>query len=80
MLKFWKKESRPIKAISTPLNNPANAFKDGVGIYCPRCDRPYLRNAGETHTELMNRVKDHVSQQHPDHDPEWFDTYPDHED
>lgn len=38
---------------------------------CPRdCHR------GRTYPTL-EAVKEHVRKQHPDHDPEWFDTYPD---
>lgn len=48
-------------------------------IYCPRCQRGYNRKKGESYTDILNRVKDHVSLQHPDHDPEWADTYPDPE-
>lgn len=45
-------------------------------IYCPRCERPYKRKQGEKYSATMRRVIDHVAQQHPDHDPEWWDTYP----
>lgn len=36
-------------------------------MYCPRCDRLY---------ENLEKVKKHVAEQHPDHDPEWWETYP----
>lgn len=45
-------------------------------VCCPRCDRKY---GGKDKNEVWNRVKKHVAEQHPDHDPEWFDTYPEHE-
>ena len=48
-------------------------------VYCPRCDKAFDRKTGWTYTELLNKVKSHVEHQHPDHDPEWFDTYPDPE-
>lgn len=35
-------------------------------VYCPRCDRPYPD---------LETVKKHVVEQHPDHDPYWFETY-----
>lgn len=46
-------------------------------FFCPRCDRRYDRKDGESYTGLLNRVIFHVSQQHPDHDPEWWDTFKD---
>lgn len=46
-------------------------------VYCPRCQRPYTQKSSETHEDLMDRVIKHVSGQHPDHDPQWWDTYPD---
>ena len=36
-------------------------------MYCPRCDKL------KPNLEVL---KDHVSKQHPDYDPEWWDTYP----
>lgn len=48
-------------------------------FYCPRCDRAYERKDGETYNAFVERVKRHVSQQHPDHDPEWWDTFKDPE-
>ena len=48
-------------------------------IYCPRCQRGYNRKKGEAYTDILNRVKDHVALQHPDHDPDWADTHPDPE-
>lgn len=33
--------------------------------YCPRCDRPY---------DSLDEVKTHVTMQHPDHDPLWYDS------
>lgn len=47
-------------------------------LYCPRCDRKYDSKSGETYKRLMDRLIKHVSEQHPDHDPEWFDTFPSH--
>lgn len=46
----------------------------GTEMYCPRCDHKYdsLKNREAT----LEIVKDHVAKQHPDHDPEWWDTYP----
>lgn len=41
-------------------------------IYCPRCDKGYTGPNEET---LLERVKKHVSEQHPDHDPMWWDTH-----
>lgn len=37
-------------------------------VYCPRCDRPY---EADTFEKAMIIVKKHVSEQHPDHDPNW---------
>lgn len=44
-------------------------------MFCPRCDRPYEGEgiAGKT---ALDKVKYHVREQHPDHDPYWFETYP----
>lgn len=42
-------------------------------MYCPRCDRPY---SGKNSDEALETVKKHVAEQHPDHDPDWADTYP----
>lgn len=42
-------------------------------MYCPRCDRPYEGNSND---DVLEKVKLHVQGQHPDHDPEWFETYP----
>lgn len=36
--------------------------------YCPRCDRVY---------DTLQKCIEHVAGQHPDHDPEWWDTHPD---
>lgn len=49
-------------------------------IFCPRCDRPYKGAIGESYRKLLDRVIKHVAEQHPDHDPEWYDTFPDHVD
>lgn len=47
---------------------------------CPRCDRTYdlpKVNAQETLASVTARVlalvKEHVREQHPDHDPDWAD-------
>lgn len=37
-------------------------------LYCPRCDREY---DGDNATLLWGKLKKHVSEQHPDHDPNW---------
>lgn len=37
-------------------------------MYCPRCDRKY---AGPGYDKVLAMVKEHVSLQHPDHDPNW---------
>lgn len=42
--------------------------------YCPRCDNPYTSN--ESKAAALEKVKTHVAAQHPDHDPEWYETYP----
>ncbi|QXO14093.1 hypothetical protein SEA_ENDAVE_71 [Gordonia phage EndAve] len=47
-------------------------------LYCPRCDRKYESKVGESYRKLMDRLIKHVRDQHPDHDPEWFDTFPSH--
>lgn len=44
-------------------------------MYCPRCDRPYV-GEGTPDTRALEKVKKHVSLKHPDHDPEWYETYP----
>lgn len=41
--------------------------------WCPRCDREYQE---DTWTKAFDKVKEHVKGQHPDHDPQWYDTYP----
>lgn len=45
-------------------------------LYCPRCDRAYTTPKGAKRIDTIERLKKHVALQHPDHDPEWFDTYP----
>lgn len=40
-------------------------------MYCPRCDRPY--DSHKSADETLKIVKNHVSEQHPDHDPNWAD-------
>lgn len=40
-------------------------------VYCPRCDRLYPN---------LEAAKTHVAKQHPDHDPEWWDTHPSDDD
>lgn len=47
-------------------------------LYCPRCDRAYTTKK-ETRIDTIERLKKHVALQHPDHDPNWFDTYPNNE-
>lgn len=44
-------------------------------LYCPRCDRVFITQ-NEKRIDTIERLKKHVALQHPDHDPEWFDTYP----
>lgn len=44
-------------------------------MYCPRCDRMYI-GEGTPETRALAKVKKHVAGQHPDHDPLWFETYP----
>lgn len=44
-----------------------------IKFICPRCDRPYY---APTADEVLEKVKTHVSGQHPDHDPLWYETYP----
>ncbi len=39
-----------------------------VNFYCPRCDRGYT---GKDPVEVERRVRKHVQEQHPDHDPDW---------
>lgn len=41
-------------------------------VYCPRCDREYTSEVSRA--DAMEKVKKHVPEQHPDHDPEWWDT------
>lgn len=50
--------------------------KTKITVYCPRCDRKYSNKKNETYKELMDNLIRHVSFQHPDHDPMWYDTYP----
>lgn len=40
-----------------------------ITIFCPRCDRSYT---GKSVT-VWEKLKHHVSEQHPDHDPNWAD-------
>ena len=40
---------------------------DNKPMYCPRCDRVKAN---------LETMKDHVAKAHPDHDPNWFETYP----
>lgn len=48
-------------------------------IFCPRCDRKFKgKKDGELYGSIMDRLIQHVRIQHPDHDPEWFDTFPSH--
>ena len=51
-----------------------------VAIFCPRCDRKFSnKNDKETYARVMKRVIIHVDDQHPDHDPYWYETYPEDE-
>lgn len=50
-------------------------FDTKGGLYCPRCDREYPWDGTKYKFRLEKLIK-HVALQHPDHDPEWFDTYP----
>lgn len=68
-----------VKAKPVTLDNKASNKGKVSTVYCPRCQRGYNRKSGETYTDILNRVKDHVSLQHPDHDPDWADTFPDPE-
>lgn len=44
-------------------------------FFCPRCDRKFISVKNGSMVELLERVKKHVAGQHPDHDPEWYDTH-----
>jgi hypothetical protein len=44
-------------------------------MFCPRCDRPY-EGEGTKETSALEKVKRHVREQHHDHDPQWYETYP----
>ena len=44
-------------------------------LYCPRCDRVFITQS-EKRTDTIERLKKHVALQHPDHDPNWYDTHP----
>lgn len=44
-------------------------------FFCPRCDRKYTSETSAQ--EVEDQVKTHVAGQHPNHDPNWFETYPD---
>lgn len=44
-------------------------------IFCPRCDRAYPKSMGALRDRIQT-LKRHVRLQHPDHDPQWYDTYP----
>lgn len=37
--------------------------------FCPRCDRAYSHKNKDT---LLEKIKKHVAEQHPDHDPDWW--------
>lgn len=54
-------------------------FPEQGPIFCPRCDRAY-RTVNEKRIDTIERLKRHVSFQHPDHDPMWYDTYPNKKD
>lgn len=43
-------------------------------FFCPVCDRPYSSTVSRE--AVLETVKKHVAGQHPDYDPEWWDTYP----
>lgn len=38
-------------------------------MYCPRCDRQYMST--KSSGDVLEIVKKHVTEQHPDHDPNW---------
>lgn len=40
-------------------------------VFCPRCDRSYFSESSEE--DALEKAKKHVAEQHPDHDPEWYD-------
>jgi hypothetical protein len=42
--------------------------------FCPRCDRKIESDISTAEVEKKTRT--HVSEAHPDYDPEWWDTYP----
>ena len=42
-------------------------------MYCPRCDRV---KTGTTEDDVLEQVKKHVAENHQDHDPLWWETYP----
>ena len=44
-------------------------------FHCPRCDKTFIASKGTVQRELLKRVIKHVAQQHPDYDPEWYDTH-----
>jgi hypothetical protein len=44
-------------------------------FHCPRCDREFVKETSDSHVEILNDVIKHVANQHPDYDPEWFDTH-----
>jgi len=41
-------------------------------MYCPVCDRKY--DSEKSKKDTLDKVKKHVELQHPDYDPEWWDT------
>lgn len=51
------------------------AFKTKGTLYCPRCDRKFLESSGPLR-KRVEALKKHVRDNHPDYDPEWYDTYP----
>lgn len=40
-------------------------MEEDTVVYCPRCNRPYAN---------LELAKEHVAGQHPDHDPNWWDS------
>lgn len=64
-----------IKRSALRDESPPKEKSMATTFFCPRCDRAYERETKETAKIFMKRVVNHVSQQHPDHDPDWWDTF-----
>lgn len=54
---------------------PAPKTTKAAVIFCPRCDRRYEGKIGSSYRELLDKVIKHVAEQHPDHDPLWYETH-----